>query len=124
MARLGLTAAPERLVPFTRWITPLGVRRRFDTRFYVVRAPRQQVMPGDGRGVRLAVGDGRRGPGRRGRRAGLRDATILELVAPVTDAGALLRRLRGRVEQPPVMPRIVEELGQLTVADDAAPLFR
>jgi hypothetical protein len=49
---------------------------------------------------------------------------ILELVAPVTDAGALLRRLRGRVERPPVTPRIVEELGQLTVADDAAPLFR
>ncbi len=124
LARLGLTAAPERLVPFTRWITPLGVRRRFDTRFYVVRAPRQQVMPATGEvsGWRwvtaaeaLAAGDGE-----------LVYATrrILELVAPVTDAGALLRRLRGRVEQPPVMPRIVEELGQLTVADDAAPLFR
>jgi hypothetical protein len=49
---------------------------------------------------------------------------ILELVAPVPDAGVILRRLRGRVERPPVTPRIVEESGKLTVVDDAPPLFR
>lgn len=124
LAGLGLAAAPERLVPLTRWITPAGLRRRFDTRFYAVRAPRQQVMPRAGEvsawrwvtaAEALTAGDG-----------DLVYATrrILELVAPVPDAGALLRRLRRRVERPPVRPRIVEELGTRTVVDDAAPLFR
>jgi 8-oxo-dGTP pyrophosphatase MutT (NUDIX family) len=67
LAELALTAAPERLVPLTRWITPVGVRRRFDTRFYAMRSPRQQVVPRSGEvsGWRwlkaveaLALGDG------------------------------------------------------------------
>lgn len=124
LEELELVAAPERLVPLTRWITPSGVRRRFDTRFYAVRAPRQEIVAptGEVSGWRwvtpaeaLAGGDGE-----------LVYATrrILELVSPVPDATLLLRRLRGRVERPPVEPRIVEGSGRLTVVDDAAPLFR
>ena len=124
LEELGLEPALERLVPLTRWITPLGVRRRFDTRFYVVRAPRQEVVPAPGEvsGWRwvtaaeaLAAGDGQ-----------LVYATrrILELVCPVPDATSLLRRLRGRAERQPVQPRIVEGSGRPTVVDDATPLFR
>lgn len=120
----GLVEAPERLVPLTRWITPSRVRRRFDTRFYAARAPRQEIMAAAGEvsawrwvtaAEALAGGDG-----------DLVYATrrILELVSPVPDAGTLLRRLRGRVERPPVQPRIVESAGRLTVVDDSAPLFR
>ncbi|MGB8840705.1 MAG: NUDIX domain-containing protein [Aliidongia sp.] len=37
-----LTAAPELLVPFAHWITPAALPKRFDTRFYAVRAPEGQ----------------------------------------------------------------------------------
>lgn len=120
----GLVAAPERLVPVTRWITPSRVRRRFDTRFYAVRAPRQEVVAAAGevsawRWVTAAEALA-------GSEGELVYATrrILELVSPVSDATRLLRRLRGRVERPAVQPRIVEGPGALTVVDDAAPLFR
>ncbi|MEA2756087.1 MAG: hypothetical protein QOJ54_2376 [Aliidongia sp.] len=38
-----LTAAPELLVPFAHWITPAALPKRFDTRFYAVRAPLGQL---------------------------------------------------------------------------------
>lgn len=124
LGEVGLVPAFERLVPLTRWITPSGVRRRFDTRFYVVRAPRQEVVAASAEvsawrwvtaAEALAGGDGE-----------LVYATrrILELVSPVPDATSLLRRLRGRVERAPVEPRIVGGPDGLTVTDDAAPLFR
>ena len=38
-AGLALDVAASELVPFSRWITPAEVKLRFDTFFYVVRAP-------------------------------------------------------------------------------------
>lgn len=122
LSDLRLEATPERLVPVTRWITPVGLRRRFDTRFYAVRAPRQPVVPQLGE-----VTEWRWVTAAEALSAGpeLVYATrrILELVSPVADASVLLRRLRGRVERPPVLPRIVAAGGRTTVVDDAAPLF-
>jgi|HubBroStandDraft_1064217.scaffolds.fasta_scaffold00005_21 8-oxo-dGTP pyrophosphatase MutT (NUDIX family) len=43
LAAEGLVAAPEQLVPFAHWITPAGLPKRFDTRFYAVRAPEGQL---------------------------------------------------------------------------------
>lgn len=37
------------LVPFSRWITPEAIHTRFDTRFFVVRAPRDARPRVDGR---------------------------------------------------------------------------
>ena len=40
---------PEALLPFSRWITPAEVRIRFDTLFFVVRAPAGAEPQPDGR---------------------------------------------------------------------------
>ena len=46
--RARLEFAPEALVPFAHWITPEPLPKRFDTRFYLVAAPRGQRARGDG----------------------------------------------------------------------------
>ncbi len=48
---LGATAARlalDEVVPFGRWITPLGGKRRFDTDFFIARAPEGQEPTADG----------------------------------------------------------------------------
>ena len=39
----------DRLVPFAHWITPSFEPRRFDTHFFLVRAPASQIVRHDGR---------------------------------------------------------------------------
>jgi 8-oxo-dGTP pyrophosphatase MutT (NUDIX family) len=39
---------PDELVAFSHWITPEGSPVRFDTRFFLARAPAQQVVRPDG----------------------------------------------------------------------------
>jgi 8-oxo-dGTP pyrophosphatase MutT (NUDIX family) len=39
LGRFALALAPETLLPFSRWQPPHGAPRRFDTRFYIARAP-------------------------------------------------------------------------------------
>jgi 8-oxo-dGTP pyrophosphatase MutT (NUDIX family) len=41
-------AGPEALVPFSRWITPLEVKIRYDTRFYLAQAPPHTAAEADG----------------------------------------------------------------------------
>jgi 8-oxo-dGTP pyrophosphatase MutT (NUDIX family) len=45
----GLRLTLDRLVPFAHWITPSFEPRRFDTHFYLVHAPADQVVRHDGR---------------------------------------------------------------------------
>lgn len=45
----GLRLTLERLAPFAHWITPAFEPRRFDTHFFLVRAPSVQVAKHDGR---------------------------------------------------------------------------
>ncbi len=45
----GLTLATDLLVPFAHWITPSDRPKRFDTRFFLARAPADQVARHDGR---------------------------------------------------------------------------
>jgi 8-oxo-dGTP pyrophosphatase MutT (NUDIX family) len=44
----GLALALDLLVPFAHWITPKGMPKRFDTRFYVALAPHDQDAAHDG----------------------------------------------------------------------------
>ncbi len=45
----GLRLVLDRLVPFAHWITPSFEPRRFDTHFFLVKAPADQVVRHDGR---------------------------------------------------------------------------
>ena len=47
----GLTLATDKLAYLTRWITQPGRPRRFDTRFFVARAPLRQQSEHDGSGL-------------------------------------------------------------------------
>jgi 8-oxo-dGTP pyrophosphatase MutT (NUDIX family) len=41
-------AGPEKLIPFSRWITPVEVKIRYDTRFYLAEAPPHASPEPDG----------------------------------------------------------------------------
>ena len=43
-----LTLAPDALVPFAHWITPLHMAKRFDTHFFLAVAPEDQIAVHDG----------------------------------------------------------------------------
>jgi 8-oxo-dGTP pyrophosphatase MutT (NUDIX family) len=45
----GLELACDLPVPFAHWITPDGMQRRYDTHFFLVAAPQDQVAAHDGR---------------------------------------------------------------------------
>ncbi len=106
------------LLPFSRWITPAAVRIRFDTRFFVARAPE---------GVE-AVPDGEECVDARWERpaaaleAGARDELMLvfptikhlEELAELPTVDAAMESARAR-EVLPVEPRVVREGGAARV---------
>ena len=49
LEREELVLACEALVPYAHWITPVFMPKRFDTWFYLARAPQEQVALHDGR---------------------------------------------------------------------------
>lgn len=51
LATLGVVPAIDRLAPFAWWITPEAEPRRYDTRFFVARAPHDQRATVDAREV-------------------------------------------------------------------------
>ena len=48
LAEGGFSLALDALVPFARWTPPPGAPRRFDTRFYIARAPSEGEVEADG----------------------------------------------------------------------------
>jgi 8-oxo-dGTP pyrophosphatase MutT (NUDIX family) len=101
---------PERLVPFSRWITPAEVKIRFDTWFYLARAPAHASPTVDGSEIvdarwyepRAALEAARSGE------VFMVFPTIkhLEQLSCFASAEALIAHARGR-EVEPVQPRVV-----------------
>ena len=89
----GLRLTLDRLVPFAHWITPSFEPRRFDTHFFLVRAPASQVVRHDGR-----------------------EAVDHEWVAP---ASLLERRLRGEAKLMFPTRLNLEVLGKSATAAEA-----
>jgi 8-oxo-dGTP pyrophosphatase MutT (NUDIX family) len=111
LAGLGLEPAFDQLTLFTRWITPLQLRRRFDTRFYIARLPESQTIhhqPGEVEDwLWLEPSEALQGD-----RLTLVHATrqILGLVSGQPDLERLLEGFRGRPVEPnrPVLRQLAD----------------
>ena len=107
-ARLDLDA----LTAFARWITPVVVPKRFDTWFYVVRAPDDQLAACDGRETVdaewIAPGEALRLAAAGERKVIFPTRMNLKLLAEASDAADAVRRAAARnlvTVQPQVQER-------------------
>lgn len=108
MREIGLEPAFDRLVMFTRWVTPAQLRRRFDARFFLARLPAGQSVHPQPDEVAdwlwispdKALADPK---------ITLVYATrvVLESVATGEDVSSLMARARRMREVPVVEPRVV-----------------
>jgi 8-oxo-dGTP pyrophosphatase MutT (NUDIX family) len=120
LRELGLEPAFDRLVMFTRWVTPAQLRRRFDARFFLARLPSgQSVHPQPDEvadwmwiSPERALADPK---------VTLVYATrvVLESVATGENVSALFARARRMREIPIVEPRVVKsESGEWEIVRD------
>ena len=124
-ASRGWRLATDRLAYFSHWLTPLGMPRRFDTRFFVALAPPAQSARPDGREtvehmwLRPAEA---LDPGR-----GLRlmnvQRRILEQLAGFDSAAACIDHARGLREVPLIMPRIADGPGGRRPVNPGEPAY-
>jgi 8-oxo-dGTP pyrophosphatase MutT (NUDIX family) len=104
----GLTLDPEALVWTSRWITPVGLPKRFDTYFYLARVSRDAEVTIDQREIVEAAWLSPSDALHRRRELNLVFPTIrnLEAIAGFTSAEALIESRRGAVIEP-VLPVLV-----------------
>lgn len=115
----GLTLACDAIHYFSHWVTPVGPPRRFDTRFFVARAPEGQVPAHDERETvaNLWV--------RPGDALSRREAGELEMILPTVrnleaigrfdDVDSLMAAAAAQAEVPTVVPRLVQEDGGVRI---------
>jgi 8-oxo-dGTP pyrophosphatase MutT (NUDIX family) len=115
----GLEPAFDQLVLYARWVTPAQLRRRFDTRFFLARAPDgQAVHPQEGEvtdWLWISAADALETPD-----ITLVYATraILESVADARDVHSLFERARRLHDIPIVEPRIIQTAAGWEVVRD------
>lgn len=117
----GLRLAADQLAFFSHWITPHGAPRRYDTRFFIARAPEAQEVLHDNvetiahRWVRPpdALAAHERGEFK------MRTPTLhtLELFAPFTSADALIAAMRKLRDVPALLPHIAKDGRRLLPGD-------
>lgn len=120
----GVRLCLDRLVDFARWITPTFMKKRFDTYFYAVLAPANQIAACNG----FETVDAEWISPRAGLRLGeTGERTIvfatrlnLQLLAEAASADDCLDRARAR-SIVPVLPELIERDGQtfLTIPSEA-----
>jgi 8-oxo-dGTP pyrophosphatase MutT (NUDIX family) len=106
----GLVLRPE-IAFFARWVTPLGMPRRYDTRFFATRMPEAQeavAAPGEIQSLEWIT------PAAALARADTRDAytlpptrAVLEKLSRYTGVAEALRQLTVDGDVTPILPRIV-----------------
>lgn len=104
---------------FSHWITPEGSHRRFDTRFFVARAPDDQGPLHDG-GELIDQAWIRPADALAGHRRGTFDLVLptilnLQAIARFDRAADLLEASRAQRDVPTVMPRLVRNGGGLRI---------
>jgi 8-oxo-dGTP pyrophosphatase MutT (NUDIX family) len=113
LARENLRLAADRLVYFSHWITPVGPPRRYDTRFFVARAPdAQEALHDDHETIGHAWMRPRQAlDARAAGRLNMRTPTVktLELFCGFDSVASLIAALSGRREIPAVLPRIAKD---------------
>ncbi|MCO5311551.1 MAG: NUDIX domain-containing protein [Microthrixaceae bacterium] len=114
-----LRLATDRMHYFSRWITPLGSPRRYDTRFFVAHAPEGQVPSHDDRET---IANLWIRPTEALERNEAGDFTLifptvrtLEVLARFDSAEAVVAHARSIAEFPAILPRIVEDSGGLRI---------
>jgi 8-oxo-dGTP pyrophosphatase MutT (NUDIX family) len=108
-------AREQELVPFSRWITPVEVKIRFDTRFYLALAPPHCVPEPDGEEIVdaawFAPGDAleRHGAGQL-----LLVFPTIKLLEALLEFSSAEEALRAARERPvdPILPRVVAGEGE------------
>jgi 8-oxo-dGTP pyrophosphatase MutT (NUDIX family) len=122
LAREGLRLDVDRIVYWTHWITPSGVSRRFDTRFFVAPAPDTHELLADTYETTECVWMSPRARHDSPRRGSMKLAqptryTLEDLRASIEAHGtldALLSREAHR-DVAPIMPKLIQENGTSTI---------
>jgi 8-oxo-dGTP pyrophosphatase MutT (NUDIX family) len=108
----------ERLVPFSRWVTPAEVKVRFDTHFFLARAPAGAQARPDGRECVAAAwrrpDEALAAHGRGELELVFPTIRHLEELATFKTVAEGLERALGR-EITPIVPRVVMRAGQPSV---------
>jgi 8-oxo-dGTP pyrophosphatase MutT (NUDIX family) len=121
----GWRLAVDRLAYFSHWLTPPGMPRRFDTRFFVALAPTAQSARPDGRETveHLWLRPAEALDAARGLRLMNVQRRILEQLAVFCSAAECMEHARGLREVPLVMPRLADGPGGRRPVNPGEPAY-